>query len=183
MIENNDSVSAVDNEELRAIYGSGTQEQVPAHLDEAVMSNARIEAQKDAAFLWFIPWRRPVAFIATAGLSLAIVLEMSELSVFEQSPLSASDIQQEFAKEVAESSARMRRIGETATHRALGGTSDASQLPIVAKGGTLCGEDQIKTPESWLACVIQLRTDGFQEQAHTEMDRLLLAYPGFTPPE
>lgn len=182
MTENDDSISAADNAELRAIYGSGTQERVPARLDEAVMRNASIEAKKDTAFLWFIPWRRPVAFIATAGLSLAIVIEMSELSVFEPSPLSASDTQQEFAKEIAESSVRMRRIGEIATHRALGETSDISQLSIAAKGRTLCSEDQVKTPESWLACILQLRTDGFQEEAHAEMDRLLLAYPDFTPP-
>ena len=134
MTDNDDFTSSTDNEELHATYRSGPQERVPPHLDEAVMRTASIEAQKDTAFRWFIPWRRPVAFIATAGLSLAIVIEMSELSVFEQSPLSASDTQQEFSKEVAESSARMRQIGETATHRALGETPDVSQLSIAAKG-------------------------------------------------
>ncbi len=183
MNENNESISAADNEELRAIYGSGAQEQVPAHLDAAVMRTASIEAQKDTAFRWFIPWRRPVTFVVTAGLSLAVVIEMSELSVFEPSSLSASDIQQEFAKKVAESSAQMREIGETATHRALGETPGVSQLSIAAKGGTLCSDDQIKSPESWFACILQLRTDGFQEDAHAEMGRLLLAYADFTPPE
>lgn len=183
MNENNESISAADNGELRAIYGAGTQEQVPAHLDAAVMRNADFELQKDTTFRWFIPWMRPVAFIAMAGLSLAIVIEMSELSVFEPSPLSVSDTQQKFAKEVAASSARMRQIGETATHRALGETPDVSQLSIAAKGGTLCSDDQIKSPESWFACVDQLRADGFQEEARAEMGRLLLAYPDFTSPE
>ena len=183
MTDNDDFTSTTDNEELRATYRSGPQEQVPPHLDEAVMRSASIEAKKDTALLWFIPWRRPVAFAVMASLSLAIVIEMSELAVFEPSPLSASDTQQEFAKEVAESSARMRRIGVTATHRALGETSDVSQSDIAVKGGSLCSDDQIKSPESWLECVLRLRTDGFLAEARAEMDRLLLVFPDFTPPE
>jgi len=183
MIDNDDFAFATDNEALRATYRFGPQEQVPRHLDEAVMRNASIEAQKDKALRWFIPWRRPIAFAVMASLSLAIVIEMSELAVFEQSPLSESDTQQEFAKEAAESSARMRQIGETATHLSLGGTSDVSQPDTAAKGGTLCSDDQIKSPESWLECVVKLRADGFLPEAHAEMGRLLLAYPDFTLPQ
>jgi len=178
-----ESTSAIANEALRATYRYGARQQVPAHLDDAVMRDACADVQQDSGWRWFTAWRRPVAFIATAGLSLAIVLEMSELAVFERGPLAGPDIRQDFATEAAESPARIRQIGETARQRALGESSDIRQLTIAPGDDPLCTDDQVKMPDSWFACIARLRANGFHREAQAELDRLLLAYPGFTPPE
>jgi len=175
--------SATENEALRATYRYGARQQVPTHLDDAVMRNARADVRNDSGWRWFTAWRRPVAFIATAGLSLAIVLEMSELEVFEQRSIAVPELPQDFATEAAESPARIRQIGETANQRALGESADIRQLTLPTGDNSLCTDDQVKTPESWFACIALLRADGFHEDAQAELDRLLLAYPGFTPPE
>lgn len=180
MTDNNDPAPEADNEALRTLYRSGPQERVPPRLDQSVLRNASKETRKDTALRWFLPWRRPAVFIVTAGLSLAIVIEMSEMAVFERSPLAAGDTPQEFATEAVESLARMRQLGETARHLALGEDSAVSQFTIKAQGATFCDDDQIETPESWLKCIVQLRTHGFHADADAESSRLLSAHPDFT---
>ena len=180
MTDNNDPVPDADNEALRALYRSGPQARVPPRLDQSVMGIASKEARGNTALRWFLPWRRPAVFIVTAGLSLAIVIEMSEMAVFERSPLAAGDTQQEFATEAVESLARMRQLGETARHLALGEDSAVSQFTIKTQEATFCNDDQIETPESWLKCIAQLRTRGFQADADAETSRLLSAHPDFT---
>lgn len=183
MSDEYETTSTAENEALRATYQYGVQEPVPPHLDDAVLRNARADVRKDRGFSWFSAWRRPAAFIATVGLSLAIVIELGDLAIFEQDPLSRPDPQQDFATEAAESPARIRQIGEIANQRALGENIDIKQLIIPTGGDAVCNDAQIRTPDSWLACVVQLRADGFSEEARTEMGKLLLAYPGFTAPE
>ena len=193
MTDNNDPVSTPvsDSEELRSIYRSGLQEKVPPRLDRMVMRGAQSEIQKDSALRYFLPWGRSVAFIAAAGLSLALLLDLNKSANREQVSTPESIVQQEFNSEAAESSARMLEIGRTANHRFLGEDPDADDVTLPATSGApaevlekqrkLCGDAQMATPQSWMVCIVQLRADGNTREARAELDRLLLAYPDFVP--
>ena len=74
--------TAID-EELIKSYRSIADEEVPSHLDQIVLKIASLDARNNSFFNWFLPWMRPATFVATAGLSLAVLIELSEISFFE----------------------------------------------------------------------------------------------------
>lgn len=81
-----------DNEQQRAAevdpqvsdqYGSLASEQTPAHLDRTVLREATRAVRADNRMGSFGAWFRPVAFMAMVGLSLAIILDLSDTAIFE----------------------------------------------------------------------------------------------------
>jgi hypothetical protein len=73
-----------DNEQLLGAYRSAATEEAPPHLDDSVLKKAAVEVRKDRSVEWFLPWRRPAAFVAAVGLSLAILIEIDESELFNQ---------------------------------------------------------------------------------------------------
>ena len=67
---------------VSAHYKSLADESTPAELDRAVMREAARAVQADNRRGSFGAWFRPVAFMATVGLSLAIILDLSDTSIF-----------------------------------------------------------------------------------------------------
>jgi hypothetical protein len=68
----------IENSELNRIYRSTAGDETPPHLDEIVLNMAAAEVRRDRSYQWFLPWRRPAAFVAAVGLSLAILIEFDE---------------------------------------------------------------------------------------------------------
>jgi hypothetical protein len=67
-------------------YKSLGSETAPAHLDRAVLREATRAVRADNRKGSFGAWFRPVAFMAMVGLSLAIILDLSDTRIFQ--PLS-----------------------------------------------------------------------------------------------
>ena len=67
-------------------YESLASETAPAHLDRAVLREATRAVRADNRKGSFGAWFRPVAFMTMVGLSLAIILDLSDTRIFE--PLS-----------------------------------------------------------------------------------------------
>jgi hypothetical protein len=76
--------SQIESLELNKIYRSSACEETPPHLDEIVLKMAATEARRERSYQWFLPWRRPAAFVAAVGLSLAIFIEFDESEYFFQ---------------------------------------------------------------------------------------------------
>ena len=74
----------IENSELNKIYRSTACDETPPHLDEIVLNMAAAEVRRDRSYQWFLPWRRPAAFIAAVGLSLAILIEFDESKLYFQ---------------------------------------------------------------------------------------------------
>jgi len=173
----NDADSAATEEELRNLYDSGRREQVPRRLDTAVMRAAKRELQNDKDRSWILPWRRRIAFAAMVSLSLAIVLEMSEVSVFEPDPFAMPEVEREFEAQAELGSLQMREIGKTAAHLSLGEDSTTGGSE---GAGSACSVAQTETPAYWLECIAQLRAGGFGVDADAELRKLQLAFPDFS---
>ena len=165
------------DDKLRDIYRSGSQQSVPQRLDAIIIRDAKRELQGNNRNSWVLPWRRRIAFAAMVSLSLAIVLEMNEVSLFEADPFAVPNAKRDFATEAEGGSVRMREIGKTAEHLSLG--EDSASRALAAEDDVACDSEQVLTPETWLACITQLQEDGFAAAADTELDRLRLAYPDF----
>jgi len=173
----NDVDRAAIEEELRNLYNSGHREQVPHRLDTMVMRAAKREVRNNNRS-WILPWRRRIAFAAMVSLSLAIVLEVSEVSVFEPNPFAMPDVEREFEAEAEQGSLQMREIGKTtAAHLSLGEDS-ASRRSVGADPA--CNMEQMATPTSWLECIAQLRAGGFGADADAELQKLQLTFPDFS---
>jgi hypothetical protein len=76
--------SQIESSELNKIYRSTACDETPPHLDEFVLNMAAAQARRDRSYQWFLPWRRPAAFVAAVGLSLAILIEFDESEYFFQ---------------------------------------------------------------------------------------------------
>jgi len=119
MNQDNDKHEAMDvDPQVSAHYEKFANEKTPANLDQAVLHEARRAVRADNRSGSFGAWFRPVAFMATVGLSLAIILDLSDTSFF--SP--PADMSFEIA-----SPAAVKVPDETATEAA--GTNRSQMTP------------------------------------------------------
>ncbi|MDX1403514.1 MAG: hypothetical protein R3192_03200 [Woeseiaceae bacterium] len=77
--------------EVAQRYAATRGEKVPGKLDDAVLHEARRAVRADAHRGWFGTWFRPLAFALSVGLSLAIVLELSDSGLLGRQPEALSD--------------------------------------------------------------------------------------------
>lgn len=171
-----------DDESASDLYRSVPAERAPPHLNSTVLNLAAREARKDAWYSGFIPWLRPAAFVATVGLSLAVLLEINDSSNTTNglpAATPAAVVLDEFASAAADSSSRIRRIGETAAERELDSESGANAYvePKSLDAGVFCDDEQSATPESWRRCIERLRAEGQMREANSELARFREAYP------
>lgn len=83
MNQDNDKQQAADiDPHVSAHYASLADEKTPADLDNAVLREAARAVRADNRKGSFETWYRPVAFGATVGLSLAIILDLSDPGIF-----------------------------------------------------------------------------------------------------
>lgn len=83
MNQDNDRPEATDvDPQVSAHYASIADESAPADLDQAILRDAARAVRADNRRGSFGAWFRPVAFMATVGLSLAIILDLSDTSIF-----------------------------------------------------------------------------------------------------
>ena len=86
MNQDNDKPEAREvDPQVSAHYEKLADEKTPANLDQAVLREAARAMRADNRKGSFGAWFRPVAFMATVGLSLAIILDLSDTSIL--SPL------------------------------------------------------------------------------------------------
>lgn len=82
MNQDRDSHEATEiDPQVSVNYESLADENTPPELDRVVMREATRAVQADNRSGAFRPWFRPVAFIATVGLSLAIILELNDTGI------------------------------------------------------------------------------------------------------
>lgn len=83
MNQDNDRPEANDvDPQVSAHYASLADEVTPANLDQAILRDATRAVRADNRRGSFGAWFRPVAFMATFGLSLAIILDLGDTSIF-----------------------------------------------------------------------------------------------------
>lgn len=175
-----------DAKQARLAYRSAATEKPSGQLDDTILELARREAGRDHWLGWALPWLRPAAFVATAGLSLAVVMQLGVLQDTTNG-LAESDsvtetpaaVVEDFASAAQDSTSRIRTIGENAAQRDLEG--DRLPFTPVAPGDAeiFCSTEETSTPESWQRCIRRLREDGKIAAAQSEALRLSETFPGF----
>lgn len=183
---------------VSATYRSLADEAAPAELDAAVLREATAAARPGKATAAFGGWLRPAVFVATAGLSLALLLEFSDSGWFDPSPPpGAGDTYRPAAgggdpAPPHADTARRLPPAKPAAARAQPAVLDTASRPAArslpqAAGGSLdgvthhCSCVQTRTPETWWHCIEALQRADRVAAASEEIERFTRAYPDFLP--
>jgi len=187
------------DEALTAAYRGLASESPPARLDAMVLREAAKPLRPAGGGFWRDAWFRPVTFVATLGLSLALILQLSDSGLLgpatdDMGPDSVvAPLNEEVMRDAAAVTAEQIRRAQPETTltvpqapisppaaRAVREPADvASQLPAEER----CSEEQRSDSGSWWRCIEELEARGLTDAAEAELRALLAAHPGFAVPE
>ncbi len=185
---------------VSAEYQAMANERTPSALDSAVLKDASAAARGLGLQRFTASWFRPLAFVASLGLALALLLEYASTDnlqwapVRETPPVVPSDsatataneeqISSEFSEMIEASSKRMRE--QEASRDALIQSLNepgAIEKVTVENIARLCTKEQTAGPATWWQCIAELNDAGRHDDARAEMEFLKRAHPNFKAPE
>jgi len=195
-----------DREDMDALVSKTYRElpapRAPDHLNQSILRMAKTKGRGRADSL-FATWMKPVTIAATITLSLAIVLEFSEVPVtsvpievapadaglLEELVLEDTDLVKREAKGKIESfaasppaaalpAARKRAADmpdsiQPAAISTIGLATEIAESEAVAT----CDNEARQSANSWLDCIDQLRESGATLDADREYEAFVLEYP------
>ena len=181
----NDKLLAEDIERVSAEYRAMATESVPEWLDKKVLRNAATVTSNTAFAAIFSRWLRPLVFVATAGLSLALILELSQVpGIYDSAEFDG------LAPTADQSDNRARTDGAEALSRAVENSgkrlqdlrlsTDAVQANTANRS---CSEQESIDPVTWWLCIEGLQESGRAADALSELALLKAGFPDFSPPE
>ena len=165
-------------------------ERTPEALDRTILDTAGRQARGAGSSPWRFTGYRRVALVATIGLSLALVLELSRMTAIDSPPLDdlpavPVDIfeaaGEQTATEIERLGTGMSSSVPPAPAEALPAATEAE--PSLLPAEEQCGEDDRATPSQWWACIEGLEQRGLTASAERELRELLQTYPAFSIPQ
>ncbi|RLA23866.1 MAG: hypothetical protein DRQ63_11360 [Gammaproteobacteria bacterium] len=197
MTNNDDMQPDLEHDaEVSARYRELANEAAPKELDKIVLRAARKAASKSGSAGWGVSWYRPVTFVATLGLCLALLLEIGDFRVFGPPP--DLSMQQDTPtdsnvfQDAADSAARSVREVDAAADESLQLSNGDSYEPEASiatlpasttDDGQHCSKEQLATPETWWQCIQELQEAGLHAAAESELENLHKAFPQYMPAE
>ena len=186
-------LSTDTDNEVSAAYQAVADESAPAHLDRRVLRQAAAAGSK-----WFekysFSFLRPITFVATLGLSLAIVLQFSDTWLAD-APGSLGPVAEETDLAPPPASAIAAAAEASAEHidqQSQHGSAVMSQEslnrkpPIIAgaevqrtEAARFCEEAQSESADKWWDCIVQLELDGRGDAFASERELFIRTFPDF----
>ncbi len=195
---NNADDHPLDEGGMSAAYRDLATEESPPELDRRVLQMAKQGAATGTGANWLNARIRPLAFVVTAGLSLALIVQLSNAPTFDipepvqpgdeaisQRPGSAFE---DAARETAEQIRRLEAESETPVSRDDAGMTPAASSDAAASDSLLpaedrCTETQRADSGAWWQCIRDLERRGLTQAAEQELRALLEAFPQFSAPQ
>ena len=181
--------------EVSTRYRALAKETTPGRLDKIVLRAASKAVRRDKPAGWGASWYRPATFVATLGLSFALLLEISEFQFFDSPP--DLTIQAEAPpdgnvfRDAADSTAIIVREVDATADEALqlsnpeASSTDGITNPALSTGATAalqhCSDEQMALPETWWRCVQKLQESGHGAAAASELAKLQESFPQYVP--
>ncbi len=194
---------------VSAEYQAMANERTPPNLDSAVLKEAEASVRGSGLQGFTALWFRPLAFVASLALALALLLENTSTDTLlwtldpETPTLVPSDnanttteaekISSEFSEMIEASSKRMREqeaardaiilnLNEPGAPQNF--SSENFTLPSVPNRVTTnsprsCTEELTVGPWAWWQCISDLDDAGRHDEARVEMEFFIKAYPDF----
>lgn len=183
-MNNDPHLSAEEDDEVSAAYQDVAGESVPPHLDQRVLRHAAAAAGSKWYEKYSFSFLRPITFVVTLGLSLAIVLQFSGPWFVEETDLALSAASAIAA--AAEASAE--HIDEQAQHGSAVMTQESlnRKPPLIAgaeiqrtEAARFCEEAQSESADKWWDCIVQLEIDGQRDAFASEHELFIRTFPDF----
>jgi len=187
---------------LSTTYRAIANERTPSALDREVLSLARQEVRVSAGSDWISRWYRPAVFVATVGLSFALILEVSEISMpgppasdVDSSMNGVAPVTKSQFQDAADATAQQMRQLEVDTNSSMSesppsmnefaapANSSQSDTGSLLPATDSCSDEQRADMASWWACIEGLESQGLTQAAERELQSLLREFPGFSHPE
>ena len=199
-----------DDPRVSGTYREFAREKTPAELDDKVLAMAAGAARTRYGLTR--AWIRPVAWAATIGLSLAFILEMSQIQdVPTAEPVSVTQDKDRTGMErrerddtpelmkvsappadsapaapaAAKREARTPAAAEPALIQPMTASEDRAAFAAVAEEKeqtSHCDAEARGTPGTWYECIEVLREEGLADAANAELEALRDAFPDFREP-
>jgi hypothetical protein len=180
------------SDQVRALADETT----PNDLDRAVMREAKQALRADNRRGSFGAWFRPVAFMATIGLSLAIILDLTDRSIFapESGPsvgLRPTGTLDELKRQekssagdafTAESQKARERLQDLEVNYDAS-TPEPSMDAVLQTPPAECSDVEKSAAQTWWQCIESLREAGQLEAANWQLENLRNEFSEFVPPE
>ena len=198
MSDQNGNDAGMDSR-LTAAYRDLADEASPPHLDSRILDAAARATRPALSSIWRDGWFRPVAFAATFGLSLALILQFSDSGLIgppAQGPeLNGSYVEpgdNPMRDAAAVTAERIRQLEAETTAPSPEPSMPAASMSPTTSSGDLnsrldaddrCSEAQRADTGSWWRCIEDLEQRGLSGAAEAELRALLAAHPGFSAPE
>jgi len=187
-------------------YREHSVEQAPERLNQEILSMAADNASRGSRtnFL-FAAWTKPLAWAATIGISLAVVLELSQVpgssvdiaapaaeSIREEFAQQRTDVLDEARKQASQESGQNQNASladevtlQDADVAIIGKQNEFSKLvrPVPAAEKTQsdverpCDAITRESAEDWLRCIEELREAGAVDAANREYEAYFLEHP------
>jgi hypothetical protein len=199
MNQDNDKQDSTElDPQVSAHYEKLVDEKTPADLDRLVLREAVRAVRADNRKGSFGAWFRPVAFMAMVGLSLAIILDLSDTNLFsppdelsiDAAPPggappapAAADAGRNDATQVTVSEMKRQKRSVAAQSLTVQAPDMAAAVADAPLTKRQCFEEEKVDPELWWQCIESLRQEGLNEFAELELENLRKAFPDFTTPE
>ena len=179
---------------VSAEYQATATERAPERLDRNVLRLAEKEATAASGTNWLTTRIRPLAFVVTAGLSLALLIQLSNTPLIETPPLDPGaeappdNVFQDAARQTAE---QIRQLDTNADNpmttpgvemnpvQATERPAGLSLLPVEDR----CTDLDRAESGTWWECIRDLEKRGLSESAELELQALLNAHPQFSAPQ
>ena len=191
MINNSDKLPNEEHDqEVSTQYRALANESTPKALDRMVLRSARKAVDSSRSAGWETSWYRPATFLATLGLSLALLLEISDFQVFDPPAdvtlQPGANVFQDAADNAARSVREVDATADESLQLSNGGTNEPDAITTIlptssATDGQHCSDEQLALPETWWQCIQKLREAGLQAAAETELVNLHKAFPQYMP--
>lgn len=167
---------------------------VPDHLNQTILRMAANKSPGKGNLL-FAAWVKPVTLAATIALSLAIVLELTEVptTAVQMEVAPAVERQVESVREDESTSDDGQVIEELVLEdtdlakseaknkmNSFAASSPAAALPAARKradAAATCDEKSRQSADTWLDCIHKLSESGFALDADREYKAFILEYP------
>lgn len=171
-------------------------ETAPPKLDESVMREARREACSNGPATGALGWLRPMTFVAVAGLSLALIVQMTDSNLLsppigagledDGAPAESTSVFDDAARQTAD---RIRALEAESQPPTSMPPEAPAAVPRLERSDDnrispddRCSEDQTGDSGTWWQCIKDLEQRGLTDAAERELRALLEAYPRFTAP-
>ena len=180
---------------VSAEYQAIATEQTPESLDRNVLRLAsKVASTSSSGGNWLTARIRPLAFVLTAGLSLALLIQLSNTPLMETPPLDPGaealpdDIFQDAARRTAE---QIRQLDTGAGPEMTTPGAEIQPVPVTDNPADLtllpvedrCTDSDRAESGTWWECIRDLEKRGLSESAEMELQALLKAHPQFSAPQ